>query len=162
MKKLLLLLTLIFLSSYTSKIEAKNYEEIIIEKLILTYSSLFSQITEMGIKFPRVVFTQALLETGHFKSELCVKHNNLFGMKKPSKRETTALGAVRHGYARYESWTKSVEDYLLWQNYVLKNKSIETESQYLNFIGHRYAQDPNYKRKLLKYIETYKNLMVTE
>jgi hypothetical protein len=35
------------------------------------------------IKSPEIVFIQALIETGYFKSELFLEANNLFGMRYP-------------------------------------------------------------------------------
>ena len=40
---------------------------------------------------------------------------NLFGMRLPKARKTTAIGKKRH-YAVYKDWISSVEDYKHWQN----------------------------------------------
>lgn len=34
----------------------------------------------MEVKHPQIVYAQAVLETGHFKSDLCLNDNNLFGL----------------------------------------------------------------------------------
>ena len=98
----------------------------------------------MGIKFPDVVFAQAVLETGHFTSKLFRDSNNLFGMKVPSKRETLSVGKIKGGYAVFENWEKSVNDYLLWQDYILRNKNINSQKEYLKLIDRIYAENEKY------------------
>ena len=33
-----------------------------------------------GVKHPQIVYAQAVLETGHFKSKACLEYTNLFGL----------------------------------------------------------------------------------
>ena len=65
----------------------------------LSKENLWVEIKECNIKFPEIVFAQALLESGELKSTVTKLNNNLFGMKYPYKRNTTAVG-VRKGYAK--------------------------------------------------------------
>lgn len=125
----------------------------------INYQNLYKTIISMGIKFPDIVFAQAILESGHFKSNLAKTNNNLFGMKHPKFRETTAIGKSKSGYAKYESWIHSVEDYSYWQNYVVKNDNI-TRNQYFYLLGKIYATDKNYVSRLKRKIDLYKHLMV--
>lgn len=110
----------------------------------ITYEKLYEQIIQSGIKFPEVVFAQAILETGHFKSKLFQEANNLFGMKMPIKRETLAIGKKKGGYAVFDNWISSVNDYQLWQGYVLRNKTITTQKEYLILLDKIYSTNKKY------------------
>lgn len=126
----------------------------------LTYENLYEQIKKYNIKFPDVVFAQAVLETGHFTSYLFRSANNLFGMKKPSVRETLALKDKNaKGFAVFSDWTMSVNDYLLWQEHVLKNNKIQTKQQYLTLLDRIYAEDKKYVILLNKVISDYKHIL---
>lgn len=65
----------------------------------LTEENLKLELAKQEIPHADIVFNQAMLETGHFKSQLCRKYHNLFG--------------IRHGkpYAHYNNWLESVADY---------------------------------------------------
>jgi len=90
---------------------------------------------------------QIYLESGHLKSSLCIENNNLTGMKHPRVRETTSLGR-KNGYAHYESWIESVKDLYLWRK---ENNLIGVnENEILNILKRKYAEDPNYTKKLVR------------
>ena len=61
---------------------------------------LFYAMEHFGIYEPHIVYAQAVLETGHFKSALA-KHGNLFGIYDSRKK----------AYKHYGHWIESVEDY---------------------------------------------------
>ncbi len=129
------------------------------ESVSITHELLYEQITEKNIKFPEVVFSQAVLESGHFKAPIFTTKNNLFGMKVPKKRETTAINKGKKGYAKYHSWDSSIDDYLLWQEFTLKNKSQLTKSQYLSLLGKIYAKDKKYISSLKRVISEHKSIL---
>ncbi len=129
------------------------------ESVSITHELLYEQITEKNIKFPEVVFAQAVLESGHFKAPIFTTKNNLFGMKVPKKRETTAINKGKKGYAKYHSWDSSIDDYLLWQEFTLKNKSQLTKSQYLSLLGKIYAKDKKYISSLKRVISEHKSIL---
>lgn len=90
-----------------------------------------------GVKHPQIVYAQAILETGHFKSDLCLNSNNLFGL----------YNSKEHKYYTFNHWTESVVTYLNCVQY--KYKSPNDYNDYYEFlldIG--YAEDPNYIDKL--------------
>lgn len=128
------------------------------QDLALTKKALWEKINEVGIKFPEIVFAQALLESGDLNSRLCRIHNNLFGMKLPEKRETLAFGAAKGGYAKYKDWTHSVEDYVLFQNYVFRKKDY-SKTEYLAYIGRYYSATPNYITRLKRVLNENKHLI---
>ena len=98
-----------------------------------------------------IIRLQAILETGFFTSEVFLENNNLFGMKLPRVRRTTAIGENR-GHAVYETWMDSVDDYILWYNYMTRNRVYTNYFDFLRDVG--YAEDPYYLRKLLILKET--------
>jgi flagellum-specific peptidoglycan hydrolase FlgJ len=103
------------------------------------------------IQHPNVVLKQAQLETGYYTSELFWVANNVFGMRLPEVRKTTAVGIYDH-HARYDHWTDSVKDYKLFQDWYMSiGYDIGTESNdYLVFLKWiKYATDKKYISKLI-------------
>lgn len=87
-----------------------------------------------GVKHPHIVYAQAILETGHFKSDLCLNNNNLFGL----------YNSRENKYYVFDHWTESVMAYLNYIQY--KYKPPNDYYKFLSDIG--YAEDPNYINKL--------------
>ncbi len=107
-------------------------------------------IKELGITNQKIVYAQAFHETNGFKSKVFRENNNLFGMKVPRKRPTTALNFTKTGYAKYRHWKDSVLDYSYYQQY--KNIEKFTEKEYLAYIQKKYAEDKKYLQKVLKFV----------
>lgn len=112
--------------------------------------NLKEYILELNLKFPDIVFAQAQLETGHFKSPIFKENNNLFGMKVATIRPTTSKG-VESGHAVFDTWQESVIDYAFYQ---AKYLSKLNRDEYFNALGVSYAEDPNYVEKVKKNIES--------
>ena len=108
-------------------------------------NNLMLVLTVLGVKEPEIVFRQAYLETGGFTSKIFLENHNLFGMKLPYKRKTTALGKKR-GHAYYSNWVDSVRDMILYQKYY--QNAIKRSYNYYSFLENRYAEDPKYINKL--------------
>lgn len=125
---------------------------------MVTKKKLYEQIIKFGIKFPDIVFVQSMIESGELTSKLFKTANNMFGMKFPSVRETTAIGKTNGGYSIYEDWNFGVYDYFLWQDHMLRNRTEITKSQYLSLLGRVYAEDPNYVSKVKKKILLYQHI----
>ena len=127
----------------------------------VSYGSLYLKLLHSGVKYPDVVFAQAVIESAHFTSDVFKSENNLFGMKHPARRQTLSEGKAESGYASYDSWTTSVEDYKLWQHSMLKQKECITKMEYLNLLGKVYATDPKYirviKKVMLDHQDVFKN-----
>jgi len=122
-----------------------------------THSGVYNEILEQGLEFPDIVFAQAVLESGSFTSRLTKENNNIFGMRRPTKRPTTSVGES-HGYAVYESWRESIEDYALFQE-MLFSKHKFTRSSYLEYIDKYYSTTKGYKNRVLRIIRDYKNVL---
>jgi uncharacterized FlgJ-related protein len=117
---------------------------------------VYDELLRHDIKFPDIVLAQAVLESGNFASKVTKQNNNLFGMKMPKVRETTAIGQ-RYGYARYYSWKDSVKDYKLWQEALLKKYPNMTRGQFKAYINRMYSTGKNYISKINLIIQKNKN-----
>ena len=82
----------------------------------MSWETIEYWVDTLGIEYSEVVMQQISLETGQLTSTICNENNNLFGMKEPRVRETTALGTKR-GHAYYGNYIDSIKDYKLWQEY---------------------------------------------
>lgn len=91
-----------------------------------------------GVKHPQIVYAQAVLETGYFKSDLCLNGNNLFGL----------YDSKNHRYYTFEHWCDSIVAYLNYVQYRYK-----PPNDYYGFlleIG--YAGDAQYIQKLKRIV----------
>jgi hypothetical protein len=113
--------------------------------------NLEKEINKQGIKYPDIVMAQAKIESGHFTSAIFKENNNLFGMKLPAQRKTTAIGKNR-GHAKYETWQDSVKDYKIWQD-TLGWSSLSKET-YIQKLSDKYCMPPDcpkgYYSKIVK------------
>lgn len=125
------------------------------ENLKLTDKNVWNIIQSTNIKHADIVFAQAILESGNFKSKLVKTNNNLFGMKLPKIRKTTAVGS-KNKYATYQHWTHSVQDYKLYQDYLFRKKEM-SRAEYLSYIKKRYSTTPDYIKRVIKIINRNKN-----
>lgn len=125
--------------------------------------NLFMEIQNQDILCPKVVYAQAELESAFLSAGSSVKTNNLFGMRYPGQRPTTAIGLYLQGkdtiiygtraelrpylkrptYAVYAHWTDAVADYKLWQDY-----SFKTRQKYIDFLSRVYATAPEYANRI--------------
>ena len=67
----------------------------------LTIPNLYKEIIRNGILYPKIVLAQAILETGWFRSSVCRKKHNLFGLTNPRTGK----------YYEFNHWTESVQAY---------------------------------------------------
>lgn len=136
----------------TSPNDEIQYAEDSFPSCLTINDSIKWMISYSDIEHPDIVYAQAILETGHFTSDIFIQNNNLFGMKFPKIRETKATGENMN-HATFESWIESVEDYKLWQDSFASGK---TRDEYFTYLGSVYAQDKRYVTKLKKIIERNK------
>ena len=95
----------------------------------LTIPNLLAEIEKNGIKYPKIVLAQAILETGWFKSPVCRNKHNLFGLTNPRTGK----------YYEFNHWTESVKAYYTKVQYRYKGGNYLL---WLKKIG--YAEDPGY------------------
>lgn len=92
-----------------------------------------------GVKHPQIVYAQAVLETGHFKSDLCLNGNNLFGL----------YNSKKHRYYTFDHWADGIIAYKEMIQYKYKD-----DGDYLNFLKEiGYAGDIDYIYKLKEIIK---------
>jgi hypothetical protein len=107
--------------------------------------NLKAEIVKQGIKYPNIVLAQAVLESGHFKSDIFLDNHNIFGMKKPSVRKTKATGENR-GHATFNNWVDSVIDYKMFQDQ--NGYSNLSVNDYMKKLGTDYCPGCNYEKKI--------------
>jgi uncharacterized FlgJ-related protein len=145
MKRLLLT---VFLSLITLSKTNQTYE-IITQVISFSELNVYKQLVKVGIAYPDVVLAQAKIETGNFTSKIFRENNNMFGMKLPERRQTTAVGKSRN-HAKYIDWIQSVRDYKLWQDQMIHRAP--TKRAYLAYLKRNYAEDKNYIKKIKQII----------
>ena len=95
----------------------------------LTIPNLYKEIIRNGILYPKIVLAQAILETGWFRSSVCLNKHNLFGLTNPRTGK----------YYEFNHWTESVRAYYTKVQYKYKGGNYLL---WLDEIG--YAEDPDY------------------
>lgn len=122
-------------------------------------TALITLLQNSNIKYPYIVLAQAELESSNFTSKLFKTNHNMFGMKYPKQRITTAENQ-KDGYAYYRDWIDCVHDYAMWQS--LMTCEVTNEDQYFNKLSERYAEDTLYVSKLKNIItkEKLKRLFI--
>jgi hypothetical protein len=89
------------------------------------------------LDFPEIVYSQAILETGHFKSRICKEYNNLFGL----------YNSTLNDYYKFDNWWESVIGY----KELVQKKYYRSEESYYYFLKNLpYAEDPKYINKIKK------------
>lgn len=96
--------------------------------------------------YPDILLKQAKIESANYSSNIYKSTNNLYGIKKVGKRQTTQLNNTYNGYGSYNNWCLSVLDRMLWDVFVFKGEKPSRE-EYLKAMG-IYAEDENYTAKL--------------
>lgn len=104
----------------------------------LTIPNLLAEIKKNGIKYPKIVLAQAILETGWFKSSVCRNKHNLFGLTNPRTKT----------YYEFNHWTESVKAYYTKVQYRYKGGNYLL---WLRNIG--YAEDKGYIRAIIKVLK---------
>ena len=91
------------------------------------------------IEHPTIVKAQAILETGNFTSNLCIKNNNLFGLYDSKNKR----------YYSYKHWWESVEAY----KKLIQRKYDNSKYYYMFLEDIEYAKDKDYISKLKEIAE---------
>lgn len=98
----------------------------------LTIENLYAALKKHGIKYPKIVLAQAILETGRFRSRVCNENNNLFGLRHSN------------GYYVFDHWEESVIAYKNKVQY--KHRDNENYYAFLKRIG--YSTSKDYTRRV--------------
>lgn len=145
---IIFVLTLGLIGSYALCKKADEYKEIESNelKVPVTISNLptfldktpkeglLEALQYYDIKYPHIVYAQAILETDNFNSKLCKTNNNLFGLYNSKKNK----------YYTFSHWSESVKAY---KDYIQYKYTYPTD--YYTFLTNiKYASDPDYISKL--------------
>ena len=124
-----------------------------VQGIAFSEEALIDLLRSSNIKYPYIVLAQAKIESGNFTSRIFKQNHNLFGMKQPRIRTTTALG-TRFGHAYFSSWESSVYDYAMFQNY--RMHGVESELEYYAKLADGYAEDSTYAVIIKKTVDSLK------
>ena len=106
----------------------------------LTIPNLYVEIIRNGIRHPKIVLAQAILETGWFTSPVCRNKHNLFGLTNPRTGK----------YFEFGHWTESVRAYYTKVQYKYKGGNYLL---WLHKIG--YAENPRYVCSVIRILRDY-------
>ena len=102
--------------------------------------SIYTEILNLRLDHPEIVYQQIIHETGNLSSSIFKSNHNLFGMRASGNRATTSNKVV-NGYKWYSSWRESLLDYALFQMAYYKNLE---KDEYYSKLSKSYAEDENY------------------
>ena len=128
-------------------------EVIAIDSSKLNRELLVSYILEKNIPHPEVAYAIVRQES-NMCSKLFKSNNNLFGMKHPGVRPTKSLGR-KNGFAHFEKWQHSVDDYKLYLEFVNGHKI--SKPAYLKHLDQNYAHE-GYSEYLDNYFEEFNSI----
>lgn len=148
---ILLLSSYLMYYTYNQGFDSGKKSEIMEKDVILLYQeaentsfskkNFYEYLKEVNIKFPELVFAQAMKESG-FKSPLWKNNKNPFGMKEANKRPNKQNG-TQDGYAYYDTWKDAILDYAFYQSYVGLSK-LKTQEEYLAYLKSMNYYDTNH------------------
>ena len=139
---------------YTHLHNLSDYEKEILvidlnNKHDFTQEKFVQMLIDLNVRYPWIVMAQARIESGGYRSRIFRENHNLFGMKEPTVRVTTAQG-TQYNHAYYNTWRESVYDYAFYQSRYMS--SAKTEEDYFYILGQSYAESPDYVEALKKEI----------
>jgi uncharacterized FlgJ-related protein len=100
--------------------------------------------------YPCIAFAIYQHETGHGKSNLARKHNNMFGIKGTK----FISGRTKGGYSKYTSVLNSVLAYVEYESRMIEKYNLDNSKKYLTFVARRYAR-PQERTNWLKNIKSH-------
>ncbi len=100
-----------------------------------------------------IIYAIAKQESG-FRSTLFKTHNNLFGMTRPNVRTNKSIQNGQK-WAKFEHWTHSVDDLILWMSWTTNGKYQSfSEQQLLKHIDRSYAHN-GYSNVIKKHFKEF-------
>lgn len=130
-----------------AKENKKNNLQEVIEFTPCYKDSIANFLIELKVKYPHIVLSQSIIESGNYTSKIFLENNNPFGMKLSWNRATTALG-IKNGYAYYSNLRDAIIDYAFMQSSYYR--SAKTEEDYYILLQKSYAENKEYINKVRK------------
>ena len=126
---------------YLANIKIRNIKPTFLKKS--PEKGLKEALRYYGVKHPDIVYAQAVLETGYFKSGLCNNSNNLFGLYNSKKKK----------YYTFNHWKDCIVAYKEMIQYKYKGDNNKPPNDYYKFLSDiGYAKDPHYIKKLKRIV----------
>ncbi len=122
--------------------ESSSIGDSLIDTLELNVENLVKILQKYEVKCEKIVLAQAILETGHFTSNVCLEKHNLFGLRHPSDGS----------YYEFDRWEESVVAYRDDVQYKYTGGDYYT---FLRRIG--YAEDKRYVGKVRRIADQLKS-----
>lgn len=146
----IIILSLLFFLGWlsgTNKYVVQHYitkhttDTLLVVSIPFTPDALRDLLMDCHIRYPHIVYAQAKIESGNWKSSAFNENHNMFGMKKAHRRITSSrIG--KGNYAYYRDWLDCVYDYAMYQSTVMCD--VQSEEQYFAKLASTYAEDTNY------------------
>lgn len=150
---LLIIITTIILIILNNKDNNNNVDLKIKERDSLALrDSILTEIYNLRIEHPYIVYAQAIVESGNFTSKIWKENHNMFGMKMPERRATLAI-KIRYGHSVYNNWRECLIDYSLYQMAYMRGLD---EDEYFDKLRNSYAKDSQYIEKIKRLKESFK------
>lgn len=125
-----------------------------------THDNIWKFIQECDPWYPDIIMMQAVRESGCGKSDVAKRCNNLFGMKKPEKRELRCdinRWNKKEPYAEYQNWKTSVIDRILWEKWMFRDRNGKPSiDEYLNMLDNVYSETGDYAKSIHKQAAKYR------
>lgn len=103
---------------------------------------VLSYINNVSIEVAEFIACQSAVESGYGTSTLALEDSNIFGMKMPNLRLTSAFDKNVNGFAVYDDIYLSIIDYLLWLSYNhVSRKSLRDVKSFSGFLVHHHYCD---------------------
>lgn len=143
------------LIDYSKEEELPPIEEVKEEVITITPEFLTAELSDSlllkaldfyDVQYPHIVYAQAILETGHFRSKVCKNYNNLFGL----------YNSYTNEYFKFDHWSESV---LAYMEYV--QRKYNPHECYYTFLKELpYAMDPLYINKVKQLVKEHENISI--
>lgn len=119
--------------------------------------------TNKNVAYFQALYTQAILESGHFNSNIYKQTSNMYGMKAPNSRHKYCdiVHFSDGGFAAYSTIGNGIVDRIGWDNqksdFHLPVSSEEVPAYFAWIKSHGYATDDAYTGKLIHLYATLRN-----
>jgi hypothetical protein len=154
-----IILAIFLFSSLSAGVSSKvTYDKIPViikyEETPFSEENLKKEITKLNLKFPRIVYSQCIVEGAsksgkRWSNPIFLNGNNFLGLKRAYYRPSTAVSWNSEGYCQYSSWKGCITDYALYQAQNLRR--VDTEQEYIQFLKEmEYSVDTGYIKLINK------------
>lgn len=114
------------------------------EETEITEEAVAELLTELEAWFPDIKMAQYQIESGFGSSKMAKSANNISGMRKTNKRQTTQIKHEEYcGYGKYNNWESFIIDHVLWDYSVFGCRK-PTRKEYIEKLNKIYSAHDDY------------------